>query len=105
MSHAHNEKAFRLGFNSTLSPHNYYAMHIHVGEEEEQYWQKVVEGGKNKAKAKGMGRRDRKFGRPGRGGYGGRKRRQKSSASEDVDGEGGASPPVAKQPKSEDKEE
>ena len=77
---------------------------IHVGEEEEQYWQKVLESGKNR-KARGPGKRGRRFGGSGRGGYGGRKRRQKYSASEDGEGEGGASPPVAKQPKAEDKED
>ena len=86
---------------SLLNRFLYYFQIIYVlGEEEEQYWQKVLEGGKNRAKAKG--KRGRRFGGPGRGGYGGRKRRQKLSASEDADGEGGASPPVAKQSKSED---
>ena len=75
--------------------------YISTGEEEEQYWQKLLESGKNKARTKS--KRGRRFGGFGRGGYGGRKRRQKPSASEDADGE--ASPPVAKQPRSEDKEE
>ena len=80
-----------------------------IGEEEEQYWQKVLEAGKNRKTRGPAGKRGRRYGGPGgRGGYGGRKRRQKFSASEDGDGgeeEGGASPPVAKQPKAEDKED
>lgn len=54
--------------------------------------------GKNKGKAKG--KKGRRFGGSG---WGGRKRRQKSSASEDADG--GESPPASKQLKSEDKED
>lgn len=50
-------------------------------------------------RGRGKGRRGRKFG--GGAGQYGRKRRQKSSVSEDGDG-GESSPPVAKQPKSED---
>lgn len=71
---------------------------VATGDEEEEYWQKLIEAGKSK-----KGRRGRRSGGPGRGGYswrGGRKRRQKSSASEE--GVGEASPPAAKQSKSED---